>query len=182
MPFEADAAVGDGWPLQIYVDGCCEPRSATGGWAFVVYRDGVEIASDSGRILQASNTVTELLAVLGALRWVNAQACGVRAFLWSDSAYVVNGCNQWRHIWKNRGWRKKGANPNGRARTIAHPELWQAIDAALLRHGQVDVAWCKGHAGIPGNERADALAELARSMKSQDHAARGAAAAERSSR
>jgi ribonuclease HI len=36
-------------------------------------------------------------------------------------------------------------------------DLWQRLEAAVERH-DVDWRWVKGHAGNPGNERADALA------------------------
>ena len=37
--------------------------------------------------------------------------------------------------------------------------LWQALDAEVAQH-EVSWVWVKGHAGDPGNERADALANL----------------------
>jgi ribonuclease HI len=36
-------------------------------------------------------------------------------------------------------------------------DLWRRLDAAAARH-QVSWHWVKGHAGHPGNERADRLA------------------------
>lgn len=148
--------------LQVYTDGCYEPESGTGGWAFVAYRDDVEIASGSGAIERSSNNAMELIALLEAAMWISANAAGERSILWSDSAYAVNGCNQWRHIWKNRGWRKKGPDPKARSRAIADQALWMAIDSVLSKNHQVEIVWCKGHAGNPGNERADNLAELGR--------------------
>ena len=35
--------------------------------------------------------------------------------------------------------------------------VWQTLDEACRKH-QIGVIWVKGHAGDPGNERADALA------------------------
>jgi len=148
--------------LHIYADGCYEPVSGTGGWAFVVYRDGLEIASCSGKIERSSNNAMELSAVLEAAIWANANAAGEAAILWSDSVYAVNGCDQWRHIWKNDGWRKRNPGSKTRSRAIANAELWQALDAALSGNAPLTVAWCKGHSGIPGNERADRLAEFGR--------------------
>lgn len=144
--------------LHIFADGCCEPNSGAGGWAFVVYRDGAEIASEMGSVERAANNAMELLALLRAAEWISLNSNAEPAVIWSDSAYAVNGCNSWRHIWKNRGWRKKGPGAKARARTIADPELWQAIDRLLTDNPSITVAWCKGHSGIPGNERADELA------------------------
>lgn len=150
--------------VQIYADGCYEPQSQTGGWAFVAYRDGLEVASEFGGRERSSNNAMELMALLQAVQWLNANGVGERSILWSDSAYAVNGCNHWRHIWKSRNWRKQGPNPKARSRSIANPELWIAIDHALSKNQRVDVAWCKGHSGISGNERADSLAEFGRSL------------------
>jgi ribonuclease HI len=40
---------------------------------------------------------------------------------------------------------------------VKNIELWQQIDALASRH-KVSWRWVKGHAGDPGNERADRLA------------------------
>lgn len=152
--------------LHVYADGCYEPESETGGWAFVAYRDGLEIASRFGHIERSSNNAMELSALLEAAAWVSANAAGEAAIVWSDSVYAVNGCNQWRHVWRNSGWRKKAAGSNARSRTIANPELWKAIDDVLSGNALLTVTWCKGHSGIPGNEKADRLAERGRRSSS----------------
>jgi ribonuclease HI len=40
---------------------------------------------------------------------------------------------------------------------VKNVDLWKALDAAAARH-DIEWLWVKGHAGHPGNERADALA------------------------
>jgi len=40
---------------------------------------------------------------------------------------------------------------------VKNADLWQRLDALRKLH-TVDWRWVKGHAGDPGNERADALA------------------------
>ncbi|WP_160011437.1 ribonuclease H [Rhizobium sp. 18055] len=161
----ADSAVGQSLlapGLQVFTDGSYEPGSRRGGWAFVVYRDGVEIASDYGGVSDFPNNSMELIALIEAARWIGSHASGHDAVIWTDSQYAVNGCNCWRHIWKNNGWKKITANARLRSRTIANAELWMAIDRALSPNPLVTIAWCKGHVGIRGNERADALAEEGR--------------------
>ena len=38
-------------------------------------------------------------------------------------------------------------------------DLWQQLDALVSQSGhRIDWRWVRGHAGDPGNERADALA------------------------
>lgn len=148
--------------LHVFADGCCEPNPGSGGWAFAVYRDGREIASDRGGVEHSTNNAMELNSLLRAVDWIASNANGERAIIWSDSAYTVNGCNNWRHIWKHRGWHRKSLAAKSKNRTVANLELWQAIDSALTANSLVSVSWCKGHAGIVGNERADELANIGR--------------------
>ncbi|KQS91045.1 ribonuclease H [Rhizobium sp. Leaf391] len=148
--------------LNVFADGCYEPNSRQGGWAFVAYRDVAEIAADFGGVQNSANNSTELIAVLKAAIWISSNAKGEPAVIWSDSLYAVKGCNSWRHIWKNNGWKKIVPNANARSRTIANSELWKAIDLQLSPNPLVTIAWCKGHSGIEGNERADELAENGR--------------------
>lgn len=148
--------------LQVFTDGSCEPGSGMGGWAFVVYRDGAEIAAQCGGARQSRDNAMELTALLNAMLWLNGNASGENAVVWSDCVYAVKGCNDWRQIWRNNGWRKIAANAKIRNRTIANAQLWMAIDQEISRNPRLTVAWCKGHSGLVGNERADTLAALGR--------------------
>ena len=113
VPADIEEMADAGRRLDVYADGCYEPESGTGGWAFVAYRDGLEVASRFGNIERSSNNAMELSALLEAATWVSVNAAGEAAVLWSDSLYAVNGCNRWRHIWKNGGWRKKRSGFEG---------------------------------------------------------------------
>jgi ribonuclease HI len=137
--------------LVIYADGACEPNPGAGGWAFVVYRDGQEIHADCGGANLTTNNIMELTGALMALRWFAERGVVEPVRLFCDSQYVVNGCNDWRHGWKARGWCRKGKNPE-----IANLDLWKELDAALMAV-PIRLEWVKGHAGIIGNERADEL-------------------------
>ncbi|WP_244423959.1 ribonuclease H [Phyllobacterium sp. YR531] len=151
--------------FHVFVDGCFKPVSQNGGWAFVAYRDSMEIACDFGAVANSSNNATEAVAVLQAMRWINANIAVEPAVIWSDSVYAVTGCNYWLPIWKANGWKKPAPNPNLRRRTIANDVIWKEIHGELSRNPLISIVWCKGHSGIPGNERADALADEGRRFR-----------------
>lgn len=75
--------------------------------------------------------------------------------------YTVNGANDWRHGWKRNGWRRGGPNAKPENSAIANLDLWQTLDR-LLVGTPLNLEWCKGHAGIIGNERADELSLIGR--------------------
>jgi ribonuclease HI len=77
------------------------------------------------------------------------RACDVT--IYTDSQYVRKGITEWLPAWKARGWKTADRKP------VKNAELWQQLEALAAMH-QVRWRWVKGHAGDPGNERADALA------------------------
>ena len=77
------------------------------------------------------------------------KSCKVTVY--TDSEYVKNGITTWIHGWKQRGWKTADKKP------VKNIELWQRLDELNAAHS-VQWRWVKGHAGDPGNERADRLA------------------------
>jgi ribonuclease HI len=92
----------------------------------------------------------ELTAVIRALESLK-RPCAVR--LHTDSQYVQKGITEWIHSWKLRGWRTADK------KAVKNADLWRQLDELAGRH-QIKWIWVKGHAGDPGNERADELANL----------------------
>jgi len=73
--------------------------------------------------------------------------------LFLDREYVRKGSTEWIHGWKARGWKTAAKAP------VKNIDLWQRLDAMVGSSGhKIDWRWVKGHAGDPGNERADGLA------------------------
>ena len=144
--------------IHVFSDGACDPNPGPGGWAFVVYEDGLEVYNESGGAPDTTNNQMEMSAALFALMWMSLNCAGRVASLHCDSRYVVDGCNDWRHKWKDKGW-KRGQSE------VKNLGLWQSLDDVLTVY-PVTVNWCKGHAGIEGNERADKLSMVA--LKNRD--------------
>jgi ribonuclease HI len=90
----------------------------------------------------------ELTAAIQALESLTRPSA-VR--LHTDSSYLRNGITSWLAKWKRNGWRTADKKP------VKNADLWQRLDTAAQPH-EVSWHWVKGHAGNPGNERADALA------------------------
>jgi ribonuclease HI len=77
-----------------------------------------------------------------------------RVALYTDSQYVKKGMTEWLKSWIARGWLTADKKP------VKNADLWQRLQAAAAGH-QVEWHWVRGHNGDPGNERVDALANIA---------------------
>ncbi len=139
----ADAAQ----PVVVYTDGACKGNPGRGGWG-VWMRSGVHEKELWGGEALTTNNRMELTAVIQALTALKRQS---RVVIYTDSEYVRNGITSWIHNWKARGWKTADRKP------VKNIDLWQRLDELRASH-TVDWRWVRGHAGDPGNERADALA------------------------
>ena len=135
--------------MVIYTDGACRGNPGPGGWGAVLRWNGHEKRLHGGETLTTNNRM-ELMAAISALEALTAPCAVV---LYTDSVYVKQGLTEWIKGWKAKGWRTADKKP------VKNQDLWQRLDAAAARH-QVDWRWVKGHAGDPGNELADQLANL----------------------
>ncbi len=135
--------------IEIYTDGACKGNPGPGGWGVLLKSGGTEKELFGGE-LETTNNRMEMTAVIEALEALK-RPCEVTLYL--DSEYVRKGITEWIHGWKARGWRTAAKQP------VKNVDLWQRLDALVAGSGhKIDWRWVKGHAGDPGNERADALA------------------------
>jgi ribonuclease HI len=134
-----------------YTDGACKGNPGPGGWG-VLLRSGTNEKELYGGEPGTTNNRMELTAVIQALSALK-RPCAITLYV--DSQYVLKGITEWLPGWKAKGWRTAGKTP------VKNVELWQQLDE-LVRGGghRIDWQWVRGHNGDPGNERADALANL----------------------
>ena len=135
--------------VTIYTDGACKGNPGPGGWG-VWLQSGPHSKELYGGELNTTNNRMELMAVIRGLQALK-RPCRVALYL--DSQYVRQGITEWIHGWKKKGWITASKQP------VKNAELWKELDA--LVHGgkhRIEWHWVRGHAGDPGNEKADALA------------------------
>jgi ribonuclease HI len=145
--------------VEIFTDGACRGNPGPGGWGAILHYQGHE-QELSGHANPTTNNRMELMAAIAALEALK-RPCRVR--LHTDSLYLRDGITRWIAAWKARGWRTADKKP------VKNIDLWQRLDAAQAPH-EVAFVWVRGHAGHPGNERADALARAAIDAARQERA------------
>ncbi len=134
-------------PVDIHTDGACSGNPGPGGWGAVLSYRG-KTREICGGQAETTNNRMEMMAAIQALE---ALTRSVDARLHTDSAYLKDGITKWMARWKANGWKTAKRKP------VKNIDLWQRLEAALAGH-RVEWLWVKGHAGDPGNERADELA------------------------
>ncbi len=135
--------------IEIYADGACKGNPGRGGWGAILTTNGKRKEIFGGEPATTNNRM-ELTAVISALETLK-RPCTV--VIYTDSQYVQKGISEWIHAWKRRGWLTADKKP------VKNAELWRRLDIATHTH-RIDWRWVKGHAGNPGNERADELANM----------------------
>ena len=170
----SEAATGGGQqvaPAQTrvvaYTDGGCRGNPGVGGWGFLLIDvEGGSALERRGGVQHTTNNRMEMLAAIEALSSLRRD--GERVEVRTDSSYLCNLAERWLDAWRRRGWRRADGEP------IKNLDLVQRLDALLQLHR---VCWRKvpGHAGEPGNEYVDDLANAAM----DDVVASGDGAAER---
>jgi ribonuclease HI len=133
--------------IDIYTDGACRGNPGPGGWGALLRQGGTEKTLHGGELATTNNRM-ELTAVIRALEALKRP---VVARIHTDSQYVRNGITSWIHGWKKNGWKTADRKP------VKNADLWLRLDALAAQH-RLEWIWVKGHAGDPGNEAADRLA------------------------
>ena len=133
--------------VEIWTDGACKGNPGVGGWGVLMKFGQVEKTLHGGEMMTTNNRM-EMMAVIEALTALK-RPCQIKLNI--DSQYVMKGMTEWIHGWKLKGLRTADKKP------VKNADLWQQLDEQVKRH-EITWRWVKGHAGDPGNERADLLA------------------------
>ena len=133
--------------IKIYTDGSCIGNPGKGGWAAIIFENEKK-SIISGSEENTTNNRMEMIAVIEALKLIKSD-CEIS--LYTDSKYVMDGVNKWLSAWKQKGWKTSNKKP------VKNQDLWESIDECITKHN-IEWHWVKGHAGNPGNELADELA------------------------
>jgi ribonuclease HI len=142
------AAETAGPAVEIWTDGACSGNPGPGGWGALLKYGGHCRELCGGERSGTTNNRMELMAAIQALESLTRPST-IR--LHTDSSYLRNGITKWLPGWKRNGWRTADRKP------VKNADLWQRLETAAKPH-QIQWLWVKGHAGDPGNELADALA------------------------
>ncbi len=134
-------------PVEVFTDGACRGNPGPGGWGAVLRHQKREKELYGGERATTNNRM-ELTAAIRALEALTERC---RVEITTDSVYVKDGITKWLDGWRARGWRTAKNKP------VKNQDLWMRL-AELVEGHDVHWHWVKGHAGHPGNERADALA------------------------
>jgi len=133
--------------VVVYTDGACSGNPGPGGWGALLQYKG-QVKELCGGELETTNNRMEMTAAIEAIRALKRRSV---VELHTDSNYLKDGITKWLDGWKRNGWKTAARQP------VKNQDLWLALDEAVSRH-EIHWKWVRGHAGDPGNERADKLA------------------------
>ncbi|WP_221586365.1 ribonuclease H [Microbacterium sp. G2-8] len=141
-------------------DGACKGNPGPTGWAWV----GEDGQWSAGSILEGTNNIGELIALLQALRdHADIEHLTVQA----DSMYVIDTYTKWMDGHRRRGWKTSAKKP------VKNREILEALIVARDERREkglpdAELEHVRGHAGHRLNSWADE-----RAVRASHHAADG---------
>ncbi|MEO7270758.1 MAG: RNase H family protein [Vicinamibacterales bacterium] len=137
----------------VFCDGAAKGNPGPGGWGVVIATLDGTVIELGGRAAHTTNNRMELTAAIEALTAVASRPGPVA--MHTDSTYVIKGISEWIWGWRQRGWKTAAGGD------VLNRELWQALEAVVNARSprRIDWHYVRGHSGIPGNERVDAIAD-----------------------
>lgn len=141
--------------IEIYTDGSTRGNGKvnnTGGWGLSVFVDGKLSFIDGQQSCNTTNNREEFKAIIAAVNLAQDKYKDEKVTIYSDSAYCLNTITNWMFTWERKGWRKADKK---------EPENLDQVKKLyekLLFQSQITFVKVPGHAGLIGNEIADALA------------------------
>ena len=145
---------------EVYTDGATTGNGsayATGGWAYVILKDGRLVSQNSGAEIGTTNQRMELTAALKACEEIERIDGFATVKLYSDSAYFIRCFKEnWWKNWRANGWKNSKKEP------VANQDLWEKLIYFFMKAPGYDFIKVRGHAGNIWNEEVDRLAVRAK--------------------
>jgi ribonuclease HI len=136
--------------ITIYCDGSSRGNPGPGGYGVVIIGEN-NVIEFGKHFAHTTNNKMELQGAIDALVYLKDRGILDSIEIHTDSQYVIKGITEWIHGWKNNNFRTSAKKP------VLNEELWRSLDD-IASSFHVKWKYVKGHAGIPGNERADSIA------------------------
>ena len=141
--------------VHVYTDGSCENNGRVGAragcgifWADShPWNNGIPAS-------RATNNAAEIEAITEAVKKAHAE--GIKKLkIHTDSKFALQCVNEWMPSWKKKGWKTATGQP------VKNRAELEVLDRAITE-SEIKISWehVRGHIGIHGNERADALARM----------------------
>lgn len=141
---------------NFWTDGACSGNPGSGGWAAIELNEEVSPPVIIEYYMEHTNNTTNNRMEMEAVLYVLKKAykdLDNEYIIHSDSAYVVNMCNDWIWKWAANGWKRS------KNKEIENLHLVKKIYKYMNRDfPNFQIIKCAGHSGKIGNELADALA------------------------
>lgn len=140
--------------IIVFTDGSSRGNPGPGGFGLVIVKKDIgKIIERGGRETHTTNNRMELFAAHDALEYLKDSASDIT--IYTDSAYLINGVTKWIYGWEKNGWKTSTKTD------VENKDIWMLL-AQDVRRIKAKLSWekIKGHAGVPGNERADEIATL----------------------
>ncbi len=147
--------------IIIFTDGSSSGNPGPGGWGTII---ACQVSADAhdcsvvelgGHEDLTTNNRMELTAVIAAADYILNNSKEGSVTIHTDSSYVIQGITKWVKGWISKGWITSTKEP------VSNRDLWENLNSLVEKiELKNDITWkqIKGHAGIPGNERADVIA------------------------
>jgi ribonuclease HI len=139
--------------IVVFTDGAAKRNPGPGGWGVVIVTPDGHVTELGGGAAHTTNNKMELTGAIEAL--TELEHVDGRLAVYTDSTYVIQGIESWVHNWKRRGWKTATGGE------VLNRDLWERLSALAGARPPRSISWhyVRGHVGIPGNERVDAIAD-----------------------
>lgn len=139
--------------IHIWTDGSSRGNPGPGGYGVVILHNNELLYKYSAQEKKITNNQAEMKAVLHAFQLAESTFPRESCIIHSDSAYVVNMCNNWIFTWAKNNW------INSKNKQVENIELVKSLYKYLSKDFfNCQVVKTAGHSNIVENELADALA------------------------